>query len=702
MIFKIPCIKAAALLFFCIVASNQTFGLTCSELRQLTTLYFRMHYSYNHFTDEISKRALENFTKAWDPGKIYFFKSDIDQLTAKYANKLDDQVKANNCGAIDEIISLYSKRFQERQKHVHHIINQKHDFTVDEYMIVDREKLTYAKTPKEINERLRKRIKFQLLSLISSLEDPKVAKDKLKKRYDLAMKRHNEITKDKVYGIFLNAFSTALDPHTSYMAADDLEDFRIRTRLSLEGIGASLRSEDGFTIVISLVKGGAAEKGGLLKVNDKITAVAQADGEPVDVIDMDLQEVVKKIRGARGTVVKLSIIREEANAIQKLVIPIVREKIQLLDQQASSRIIEVDTTQDKSQKMPKYRIGVITLPSFYIDFESRNRKRSNYRSSSMDTKREIQKLKKDGVDAIIVDLRSNGGGSLEESINVAGLFFDKGPVVQVKSQTGQIEPYSDQDGITYYDGPLAVMINRHSASASEIFAGAIQDYQRGIIVGDSHTFGKGTVQNLNDVAAKLGAVKVTVNKFYRASGASTQLHGVEADIRLPSLVDEYEIGEKFYDYALPFETIPSAPYQKFNSVKPFVKQLITASEHRIKTNPDFQKVFEEIEKFRKNTDERSRVSLKEKPKADDSVKEASKKDEKEALVAIESKKAEMEIEADESNEFKLQDDIYLQEALKITADYIHLLSGKPLGNPTIIELLAEKKGESSDKKRKSK
>ncbi len=670
----VPFLRTIGLTAWLVLGAQDAWALTCSEVRQLTLLYFKMHFSYNSFTDELSQRTLDNFLKAWDPGKLYFYQSDIDEFTSKYAGKLDDAIGRDmNCAAIDDIMNRYSQRFIERNQYITKLIDGKFDFTLDEYLNVDRKNLTYPKTNEEVNERWRKHIKFQMLNLKTGtelLEKVKPgsasttaealdkARDKLKKRYELAIKRHNDLTKDRVYGVFLNAFSTALDPHSSYLPVEELEDFRIRTRLSLEGIGASLRSEDGFTIVASLVKGGAAEKSGLLKVNDKIISVGQESGDSVDVIDMDLQEVVKRIRGARGTTVKLSLIREDSNNTRKMVVPITREKIQLVESQASSNVVDVDV-KDANQKNKRLRIGVITLPSFYIDFEGRQKRLKNYRSSSNDTKEQIKALKAKNVDGIIIDLRSNGGGGLEESISTAGLFFDAGPVVQVKASNGETETYFDPDDSTWYDGPLLVMINRHSASASEIFAGAIQDYQRGLIVGDSHSFGKGTVQNLNDLAPKLGAVKVTVNQFYRASGASTQLKGVDSDIVLPSIVDELEIGEKFYDYALPYEEIKTAKYQKFNQIQPYVGELKKRSEIRLTKETEFQKVREEIEKYRKNKEERSRVSLKMKKEEDKDAKKDKEDKEEDAL--------------NESAEFSLAEDIYMQETIRIAADYVQLM-----------------------------
>ena len=647
------------------LVSQNASALTCSEVRQLTLLYFKMHFSFAKFTDDVSTRTLDNFIKSWDPGKLYFYQSDVDEFSKKFAGKLDDMIGRDmDCTPIDEVMNRYAQRFVERNKYVQKAIVEKHDFTVDEFLNVDRKNMSYPKSTEEVNDRWRKHIKFQLLTLKPSVDNNlDKAREKIKKRYELAAKRHNDLTKDRVYGVFLNAFAAALDPHSTYMPAEDLEDFRIRTRLSLEGIGASLQSEDGFTRVASLVKGGAAEKSGSLKINDKIIAVAQDKGEPVDVIDMDLQDVVKKIRGARGTTVKLSVMREESSGTRKLVVPIVREKIQLVDSQASSHVIDVTTVENGKPKAMK--VGLITLPSFYIDFEGRQKRLKNYRSSSNDTREQLKTLTSKGVDAVILDLRSNGGGGLDESISTAGLFFGAGPVVQVKAPNGDTETYTDPDEGTAYDGPLLVMINRHSASASEIFAGAIQDYNRGLVVGDSHTFGKGTVQNLSDLAPKLGAVKVTVNQFYRASGASTQLKGVESDIVLPSIIDELEVGEKYYDYALPYEEIKTAKFTKFNLIKPFVPELKKRSDIRIAKDTDFTKIKEEINKFRKNKEERNRVSLKEKK----DEKDKDKKDKKDS---------DLEDALNDSSEFNLKDDVYLQETVRIAADYVQMLGKKKL------------------------
>ncbi len=672
--------------------SQSGYALNCQQVRQLVGVYFKMHFYHHDFDDELSRRTLDNFIKGWDPGKVYFLKTDVDDITAKYATKLDDQIMDSNCASIDEVVKLYSKRFNERQKTIDGLIDQPHDFTKDEYMVIDRKKLDWGVTTEELTERWRQRVKFQLLQLKGTMGDIAKAKEKLHKRYQLSTKRQNELTSDDMYTIFLNSFSSSLDPHSEYLSPESLEDFRISTRLSLEGIGAVLRSEDGFTTIQSLVPGGAAFNTGKVKVDDKIIAVAQGEEPPVDVIDMDLREVVKLIRGARATEVRLTVVRDDGGGKNiQLVVPIIREQVQLKDRAAKSSVYTVNLTESAGGAAKPMKVGVIELPSFYMDFEGRQNREKNFKSSSADMRNEVEKLKKQNVDAIVVDLRSNGGGSLDESIDIAGLFFDKGPVVQIKDTRGSTYVQKDEDGKTEYAGPLVVMINRQSASASEIFAGAIQDYGRGLIVGDTHTFGKGTVQNLNDLDEKLGAIKVTISKFYRPSGSSTQLKGVESDIALPDVLDEYEIGEKHYDYALPWEKIPASDYKTFPYVTADnVKKLKDSSAARIKTDKGFEKILAAIKDYKSGEDSRSKVSLKEDANADkkkDELKSAesrpgAKKKDKAGKKDAKSKSGSKEkvVDPDDEDEEKLPltEDFHLQETLRITADYVQLLNKRPI------------------------
>ncbi len=679
----------ALLMLGLLAVANPAWALTCQQVRQLATLYLKYHFAHDTFDDELSKRTLDQFVKSWDPGKLYFFKKDVDAFRDKYALKLDDMINGGNCDAISEVVKVYAQRFDERHKMVNKLIMEKYDFTKDEYMDIDRKKQDFASTQEELDERWRKRVKFQLLQLRGTLGDDAKAKEKLNKRYQIVVKRHNEQTIDTVYSAFLNAFSSSLDPHSEYMGAEQLEDFRIDTKLSLEGIGAVLRSEDGFTIIQSIVPGGAASKNGKFKLDDKIIAVAQSEGEPVDVIDMDLREVVRLIRGTAGTEVKLTVIREEGGETKKLVLPVVREKIQLQGRVAKGTSFDVKVKDPASGKAEGMKIGVLNLPSFYVDFEGMHSRSQDYRSSSRDVREELAKLAKDKIDALVLDLRSNGGGSLEESIRVAGLFFDSGPVVQVKGVEGASEAQSDTDGKTYYSGPLLVLINRQSASASEILAGAIQDYERGLILGDSHTFGKGTVQNLNDIGEKLGAVKITISKFYRPSGGTTQLRGVESDIVFPSLVDLLEIGEKHYDYALPWDQIKPASFNKLNLTKPYVETLSKLSGERVKGDPEFKKIFDEIEKYKKGEAERFRVSLKE-------DKDTAKKNQEEEAEELAERRAYM------ANEPVLDEDAHLQEALRVASDYARLLKKQKTGLveiPALIKAAVAKKEKAAKAKK---
>lgn len=681
--------------------AGDVYALNCQQVRQLVGVYFKMHFSHHDFDDELSRRTLDNLVKSWDPGKVYFLKSDVKEFEDKYATKLDDMIMDSDCRAIEDVTKTYAKRFAERQAVINSWIDAKHDFKVDEYMLIDRKKMDFAATTEEISERWRERVKYQLLQLKGSLGgEVDKAKEKLHKRYNLAAKRQNELTTDDMYTVFLNSFSSALDPHSEYYNPESLEDFRISTRLSLEGIGAVLRNEDGFTTIQSLVTGGAAANTGKVKVNDKIVAVAQGDEPPVDVIDMDLREVVKLIRGARGTEVRLTIVREEEGKTSQFVVPIIREQVQLKDRAAKSRIVPISVQEPAGTKT--YKIGVVDLPSFYMDFEGRQNHEKDYKSSSADMLREITKMKKEGADALIVDLRSNGGGSLDESIDIAGLFFDKGPVVQTKNTRGSIDVSRDEDGKTYWTGPLVVLINRQSASASEIFAGAIQDYQRGLIVGDTHTFGKGTVQNLNDIDEKLGAIKVTISKFYRPSGASTQLRGVESDIVIPDIMDEYEIGEKHYDYALPFEKIPQSEYKAFTLVTPeLVKQLKEASKTRVATDKGFEKILAAIKEYKASDDQRSKVSLKEESADAKDKKTGDAKDGKDKAVALkdakdkkdsakkdEKKKKKDAAPGEDEDEEKLPlaEDFQMQETLRIAGDYVQALNKRPLGKVVLPDL----------------
>ncbi|MEY4632403.1 MAG: Tail-specific protease precursor [Pseudomonadota bacterium] len=686
-------------------------ALDCSQVNQLTKTYFNIHFSFSDWSDDLSRRTLDNFIKAWDSGKIYFLQADVDKFAKEFGDQLDDMIKANNCKAITDITNLFAQRFAERDQEAAKQIEAKHDFTVDEYLEFDRKNQSWATTTEEINDRWRKRVKFQLLQLKESLSDVGKAREKLIKRYKLAGKRQQEMTMDDVYSLFLSSFATALDPHSGYLAAEELEDFRIQTRLSLEGIGAVLRSEDGFTTIQSIVPGGAAAQTGKLKADDKIIAVAQGKEAPVDVIDMELREVVKLIRGTRGTEVRLTILREAKGKSIQLVVPVVRDKIQLTDRAAKSKVYRAEIGATGGQPARKISIGVISLPSFYMDFEGRQNRESNFTSSSADMLRELKKMREQKVDGVVVDLRSNGGGSLDEAINVAGLFTGKGPQVQIRGSDGKTFVQQYKDGAAAWDGPLAVVINRQSASASEIFAGAIQDYGRGVIIGGHHTFGKGTVQNLENLDERLGAIKVTISKFYRPAGSSTQLRGVESDIVLPDLMDELEIGEKHYDYALPWEKIGAAEFKTYNEVLGHVPVLRTASNARVAKDPGFKKILSDIKEFRDGEPNRNRVSLKEKvadAKGPGAEKASGSKARKRGAKASGKGGSNQPVDSDDINEpgenqnaeLDVRDDFVLQESIRVAADYVQLLQKMQLAEVRLPEVGPSKLLAAEEKKQK--
>lgn len=680
----ILCISTLILLSSCLDVS----AFSCKQIKQFTQLYLKLHYSSKSFDDDLSKRSFNNFLKALDPAKMYFLQEDIDRFSRKYEESLDDYIQSSNCDALNEMLQAYNNRFKTRQPIINDLIDADYDFTIDEFYDISRKKRKYADSAEALNERWRKQVKLELLRLKKRFDDLDKAREKLKKRYQLSQKYLYELDPTELASIYLNAFSTALDPHSKYLSKEVLEDFHISTGLSLEGIGAVLSSEYGLTTIKSLVPGGPAQKSEALKEGDIIIAVAQGDEDPIDVVDMKLREVVKYIRGNQGTEVRLTIEREKKNKIEQHVVAVIRDKIELTDQEARGFSYEVQFEKEDEQAFGQYKVGLIQLPSFYTDFEARKTGKTDYKSSAVDVKNLIHELSQEkALDALIIDLRFNSGGSLDEAIHLAGLFIDEGPVVQVRNTNGNQQILSDQDGgKVYYDGPLVLMINRRSASSSEILAGAIRDYGRGLIVGDSHSFGKGTVQTVKEIAqGEYGAIKVTVSQFFLPGGKSTQLHGVRSDIVMPDLVDELELGEKYNDHHLPFAEIKPAAFNFQDQVTPYIDPLSQASRERIQKDSDFSKIYKDIEEYREKADTRTQISLKE---GDEDTSENSKSD----LNKSEEKKDKVD-QSDSTKEEKtaasrptLEEDILLRETLAITANYIQLLTHHPLTKISYPEL----------------
>ncbi|WP_373651799.1 MULTISPECIES: carboxy terminal-processing peptidase [unclassified Schlesneria] len=646
-------------------------GQEQATVKLVSEMISKHHISQKGLDDKISEMVLKRFVKELDGQKLYFLQADIDNFS-RYRDQLDDLLKVGQINFAHEVFKLYLQRLDERVEVAHSMINASHDFTIDESMIIDGELLNWAADTKELNERWRKRVKYELLSMQLDKVTPEEARKRLHKRYD-TLKRNAHDTEDaEVLEMFLSSVAHCFDPHSSYMSPQTVEDFQIMMRLSLQGIGAALRSEDGMTTVASIVPGGAAEKDGRLKVGDKIIGVGQEDGDFQDVVEMKLNRVVRLIRGERGTKVRLKVLRD---AGPTETIELVRQTIELKASEVKGEIIQTGERLSSGQKM---KIGVINIPSFYRDFSGAQQGKDDFKSTARDVEKVLDDFRSQGgVDAVVVDLRMNGGGALSEAIEVTGLFIDHGPVVQVKDTNGRIKSHDDEDTGVAYSGPLVVVCNRLSASASEIFAAAIKDYGRGIVVGDTTTHGKGTVQNVMPVSSAMfralaggkdrGALKLTINQFYRVNGDSTQNRGVESDVVLPSLIDNMDLGESFLDNALEFDHVEPIRHAMLPYVTPqIVMSLRENSQRRVASDAKFQQVQKDIERYlaRKN---RKSVSLNE-------VTLRAEREEDKAAREVEKEEEEHETKADTAPVFAKTE--YNDELLRITEDYTSTLKSQ--------------------------
>ncbi len=645
-----------------------------NEDELITTILQRYHYRKFRLDDSLSNVIFNRYLKSLDYGKYYFYASDIDNFD-KFRYQLDDDIKDGDLNPAFYIFNVFRKRANERIDYVERILNKGFNFDKADSIRIDRTDASWSKDSTEMNELWSKKIKSDALNLILAGKKWDAVKTMLKKRYQSLRKNIMEYKSEDVFQLFENSFTESLDPHTNYMSPVTSENFNIEMTRSLEGIGAQLQTEDEYTKVVEVIPGGPAFKSKLLHRGDKIIGVAQGkDGEMVDVIGWRINDVVQLIRGKKGSVVRLQIIpsNEGVNAAPKE-ITLVRDKIKLEEQSAKDKILEIKQN-DKS-----YKFGVITLPAFYSDFNAEQRGDKDYKSTTRDVKKLVDKLKKANVQGIIIDLRNNGGGSLEEAIKLTGLFIKNGPVVQIKSSNGSIKVEDDPDNSIDYSGPLVVLVNRFSASASEIFSAAIQDYGRGLIIG-SNTYGKGTVQNLIDLnrilpneGKKLGQIKLTIAKFYRIDGASTQHLGVIPDIQFPSSIDTSEYGESTEPSSLPWDQIDSTKYNVFGNIKKYVPQLIKM--HLARTNKndaEWNEFTDEVNEYKEAHDKKY-LSLNE---------DIRKKQQEE----IDQKRFERENQRRKSLGLKLlqkgetppaddtqKDDPVLNETGHILADYVNLI-----------------------------
>ncbi len=555
------------------------------------------HYSSVNINDNFSSTVFDSYIDALDGSKLYFLQDDIDQLSS-YRYTLDNSLADGSVEPGFAIYNVYYKRILERMVYAidrveNHIDEM--DFTIDESIAIDREDAPYAASLAELDELWRLRIKNSVLSLKLTGDDNDEIREKLSKRYRNQLSQISKTNDKDVFQTYMATVATAVDPHTSYFSPRDSENFNMGLSLSLQGIGAQLTTEEEYTKVAELIKGGPAERGKQLQAGDRIISIGQGvDGELQDVVGMRLDDVVAQIRGEKGTVVRLNVIPvDEVGESSATVVSITRDTVKLEDQSAKKEVIEL------SYNGEQYKIGIIDLPTFYFDFEAASRGEEDYKSSTRDVRNLIDELKEEGVDALVVDLRNNGGGSLSEANQLVGLFIETGATVQIRYsglRNGFTRSFGDNDPDVAYTGPLAVLVNRTSASASEIFAGAIQDYQRGIVLG-GQTFGKGTVQEI--IPMDYGQVKLTRSKFYRISGESTQHRGVIPDISFPDFYDAYEdIGESSLDGALPWDTVRPVEYRPYHAIQALLPELQQRYDQRTENSPDFIYLRDQIERTR--------------------------------------------------------------------------------------------------------
>ena len=625
-----------------------------------------LHLSRHPLDDEMSRRCLTSYVKSLDPRKLYFYEADIHEFMA-YRNDIDDKMKQGDIQLAHQILDRFLKRVDERRELVDQILDSPLDFTVEEEFVTDSDLLAYPKNDVEMRDRWVKRIKYDLLVRKTDDMTEEKALEKARRRYHSIARRWHQTDINELLELYLSAMTTGFDPHSTYMSPDTLANFEIAMRLKLEGIGASLQQEDGYTVVKKIISGGAADKQGELTVEDQIVSVGQGtEGEMADVVDMKLTDVVKQIRGKKGTIVRLGVI--PSDSAEEKIYTITREQIKLKDSEARSEVIELSA---KADGQP-FRVGVIVLPSFYMDMEAARTGSRNFKSSSRDVRRLLIDLREQAIDAVIFDLRTNGGGALIEAVAITGLFIDEGPVVQVKSPNGQIRPHPDTEKGMQWSGPLVVLVSKFSASASEIFAGASQDYHRGIIVGDKSTHGKGTVQQVFDLGEKLfragpnspdyGALKLTIQQFYRPNGESTQNRGVLSDIELPSLTTHWPYGESDSDHALAFDQVKPLPHDTNDLVNEgLVGALIARSALRIAESEEFSKVAAKIKRYLERKERKTMPLNREKFLAE------------RAELDNEKEQREQAEDLTRSDEAIVKRDYYFNEALAITQDYVNLL-----------------------------
>jgi carboxyl-terminal processing protease len=634
-------------------------ALDGEQTGQVAREFVRQHLQWHSFDDTLSHRALDRLLALFDPGKLYFLRGDVAQLEQAFGDKLDDLVLAGDWSFLQDLLKAYRRRFEARAPFIDSLIDEKQDLATEDFYTLPAER-QYLDTEAALDERWRTEIKLQKLNLAGTLPSDDEVRQRLHGYYDRRRREVEERSQDDLCTTFLRAFALSLDPHCQYQTQADLRQFMATTRLHLVGIGIRISQPYGLTTIMDLVPGGPAEKSGLLQAGDAILAVAEGGGEPVDVTELPISRVVDLITGPIGTEVRLTVRRRLGSKIVLRQAPVTRDDVKLKDQAATGRALEVRVGQAEGEAL-NLKLGVVRLPSFYGAPGGPGQSEGVAQGAAADVRRRIAELADQGIQAVILDLRSNGGGLLDEAVSTAGLFFDSGPVVQVRSKADTQFP-ADTDGKTAYAGPLVVLVNRLSASASEIVAAVLQDYGRALVVGDSHTFGKGTVQKHSPLRDTVGggAMVVTISQFYRVNGSTTQFQGVTPDLDLPGLAEVSDLGEQSLDYALPPTKVEPTSYPHLDQVAPYLERLRLASQARVQQSQVFQKIAKEIEEQRAHQDRRGKIAFKQ----PDAKANGGK---------------------DKRNASGVSADPYLQECLAIGADYVQLRNGRPLGAVSVVE-----------------
>ena len=646
-------------------------------------------YRPRALNDELSADIYRRYIDMLDSEKMYFTASDMKNFEI-YKTTLDDAIKARKLDPAFTVFETYQKRVAERIAFARSMLKQPFDFSSDETWAYDRKDAAWAADANALNDLWRKSVKNDVLRLkLAGRTQAEISKT-LDKRYAQVAERSSELRGGDAFEFFMNAYTLSIDPHSSYMSPKSHENFMMQMRLSLQGIGAVLQRQDEYVVIRTIVAGSPAQLSGKVKVGDRIVSVGQGDKEPmIDVVGWRIDDVVEKIRGDKGTKVRLDIIPGDQGVDAKhVMVTLVRDTIKLEDQAASKRIIDV---QGK-------RIGVIELPAFYADFEAMQRRDPNPRSATTDVARLLNELKAEKVDGVVVDLRENGGGSLDEAVDLTGLFIDRGPVVQVRQSGGYTQVRGDEDSGVLWTGPLAVLVNRSSASASEIFAAAIQDYGRGLIIGEP-TFGKGTVQGLLPLppergaeGGKYGTAKITSQQFFRIDGGTTQNAAVTPDLQFPVTADATEFGESTYDNALPFTRIEPAKYVSVGNFKPIVGKLLVDHKARIAIDREFQWWSEDVAEFRIERDKKS-LSLNESVRSAErdrmEAKRKARGAERKALGladagpqsnddGLQANERDVKLQVAEEEAAKKRPDPLMRESAAILADTISILKASPV------------------------